>query len=109
MTTTIFCSLACNRAYHDTVVAYPGDGHETECQNCGAPISPNGGDTAFGVRKGTRVRLISSTDPFPIEPGSEGTVTGWNTDARFAQVWVNWDGPRSLNLIPGEDRWEIIQ
>ena len=34
----VFCSLACNRAYHEVVVAYPGDGDETHCQNCGAPL-----------------------------------------------------------------------
>lgn len=35
----IFCSLACNREYHEVVVlSYPGDGNETHCQNCGAAL-----------------------------------------------------------------------
>lgn len=36
----VFCSLDCNREYHTVVAAYPGDGHEAECQNCGAPLEP---------------------------------------------------------------------
>jgi hypothetical protein len=35
----IFCTIECNREYHRTVVAYPGDGNETHCQNCGAPLT----------------------------------------------------------------------
>ena len=64
----------------------------------------------LGVRKGDRIRLISSTDRQPPPPGSTGTVIGWNTDPRFAQVWIRWDPgvPSNLNLIPNEDRWEVI-
>lgn len=71
---------------------------------------PNGGDTAFGLRRGDRIRLISTTDPHPPPPGSTGTVTGWNTDPRFAQVWVRWDDPTipNLNLIPDIDHWETL-
>jgi hypothetical protein len=67
---------------------------------------------AFGVRRGDRIRLVSmGSDPDPIPSGSEGEVTGWNDggDSRFHQVWVKWDSGRSLNLIPGADRWEVIR
>ena len=34
----IFCSVRCRDEYFSCVLAYPGDGHETECQNCGLPL-----------------------------------------------------------------------
>ena len=34
----IFCSIECNREYHSMSVGYAGDGHETHCENCGAPL-----------------------------------------------------------------------
>lgn len=59
--------------------------------------------------KGTRVRLDHMPDdPDPIAPGSLGTVTGVSSCRPGAQIWVKWDSGRSLNLIPGTDRFTII-
>jgi hypothetical protein len=58
------------------------------------------------VPVGTRIELVRmGNDPDPIPPGSQGTVTGGNG----AQLYVDWDGGRSLILIPGEDRWKVIR
>lgn len=57
------------------------------------------------VPTGTRIALISmGKDPDPIAPGATGTVTG----GTGAQLWVEWDNGRTLNLLVGEDRWEVI-
>lgn len=61
--------------------------------------------------KGTRIRLVSmGDDPDPITPGAEGTVIGGAEPHGYmgGQVWVTWDNGRSLNLIPGVDRWVVI-
>jgi len=49
-------------------------------------------------------------DPDPIPVGSEGTVRGGYEGGYGleAQVWVDWDSGRSLNLIVGIDRFSII-
>lgn len=55
--------------------------------------------------KGTRIELISmDNDPCPITPGTQGTVVGGSG----AQLWVNWDNGRSLNLLVGEDQYKVI-
>lgn len=43
-------------------------------------------------------------DPCPVPFGTFGTVTGGNGQ----QVWVKWDDGRTLNLLVGEDRYEVI-
>lgn len=54
---------------------------------------------------GTRIALVAMpSDPDPLPPGTQGTVTGGNG----AQVYVDWDGGRSLILLPGVDRWRVI-
>ena len=61
------------------------------------------------VRKGDHIRLIvMPNDPDPIPPGSEGVVVDV-TDGPLAQVIVDWKNGRSLALIPGVDRFEIIK
>ena len=56
--------------------------------------------------KGKRVRLLSCSDPWTkLEPGSEGTV--WMVDD-IGTVHVDWDSGSSLGLVPGEDRWVVI-
>lgn len=45
-------------------------------------------------------------DPFPVEPGSTGTVVSV-TGGAMAQIDVNWDNGRSLCLLPGVDEYEI--
>ena len=66
--------------------------------------------TAERLRKnyppGTRVRLTRmESDPYPIPPGTEGTVVGVD-DA--ATVHVRWDNGSELGLIWGEDAFEKI-
>lgn len=46
-------------------------------------------------------------DPDPIPTGARGTVIGG--DERVDQVAVSWDDGRSLNLIPSQDRFRVIQ
>ncbi len=61
------------------------------------------------VKKGDRIRLISMpNDPNPIPIGSTGTVESVTTGP-LGQVRVRWDGGRSLHLIPGVDRFEVIE
>ena len=57
------------------------------------------------ILKGKRVRLTElMNDPFPIEVGSEGEVYNVGYDV----VNVKWDNGRSIGLIIGEDKFEII-
>ena len=55
--------------------------------------------------KGTRLRLIAMDDPFPIEHGTTGSVN-FVDDA--GQIHMYWDDGRSLALVPGVDKFEII-
>lgn len=61
------------------------------------------------VNPGDRIRLISMPDdPDPIPAGSEGLVIDV-TDGPLAQITVEWIGiNRTLALIPGVDRFEIV-
>ncbi len=62
------------------------------------------------VKVGDYIRRINMPDdPDPIPPGSEGVVVEV-TDGPLAQITVEWIGlERSLALIPGVDRFEIIE
>ena len=54
---------------------------------------------------GKRVKLTEPmNDPFPIEVGSEGEVC----NVGFDTINVKWDNGRTLGLIIGEDKFEII-
>ena len=61
------------------------------------------------IRPGSRIRLIAmADDPDPIPAGATGTVLSVTTGP-YAQVDVAWDDDhRSLALIPGIDRFEVI-
>ena len=61
------------------------------------------------VARGDRIRLIAMPDdPDPIPAGATGTVLAVTT-GRFAQIDVAWDNSsRSLSLVPGVDRFEVI-
>ncbi len=50
--------------------------------------------------KGTRVELVSMTDPDPVPIGTMGMVQGVNC---FGDLEVAWDNSRSLSVIYGED------
>jgi hypothetical protein len=62
------------------------------------------------IRKGARIRLLSMPDdPDPIPVGSTGTIESV-TEGPLGQVHVRWDNnSRSLSLVPGVDRFEIIE
>ena len=62
------------------------------------------------IRKGNRIKLIHMpNDPDPIPAGSEGLVVEV-TDGAYPQIIVEWRNlKRSLALIPGVDRFEIIE
>jgi len=61
------------------------------------------------VKPGDCIRLLTMpNDPDPIQVGAEGIVID-ATDGPLAQITVDWDNGRSLSLIPGVDRFEIIK
>ena len=54
---------------------------------------------------GKRVKLIEMfEDPFPIAPGTEGTVYNVGADV----INVKWDNGRTLGMIWEVDQYEII-
>lgn len=56
---------------------------------------------------GTRIRLEQMNDPYaPVPPGTVGVVDMVD-DA--CQIHMNWNNGRTLALIPGEDRFSVIQ
>jgi hypothetical protein len=60
------------------------------------------------INPGDRIRIIAMPDdPDPIPAGSEGVVVDV-TEGPLAQVEVRWDCGRSLYLLPGVDRFELV-
>lgn len=56
---------------------------------------------------GTRVTLIQMNDPYsPVEPDTLGTVDFIDDQCT---LHVKWDNGRTLGLIPGVDRFSIVQ
>ena len=56
--------------------------------------------------KGTRIELIQmGNDPRPVPPGTRGTVAYVDD---MGQIGMNWDNGSSLSLIPGEDRFRVL-
>jgi len=54
---------------------------------------------------GARVELVATADPFTrLVPGDRGTVTRASSMA----ISVDWDTGSKLSLIPGEDRWRVV-
>lgn len=55
---------------------------------------------------GTRIRLISTSDPYThLTPGDVGTIELID-DA--GTIHVTWDCGSQLGLIPGEDTYQIL-
>ena len=54
---------------------------------------------------GKRVKLIHMEDPEPIPAGTEGIIIGVDP----VGYRMKWDNGRTLGLIPGEDRWEVLE
>jgi len=56
---------------------------------------------------GKRIELIEMPeDPHPVEPGTKGTcemVDG------LGQLIIKWDNGRTLSLIPGVDKFKIVE
>lgn len=56
---------------------------------------------------GTRISLIEmKDDPYPVPPGTTGTVSG-HSENGF--IYVSWDNGSTLNLAYGLDDFEIIE
>jgi len=66
--------------------------------------------TTAKIRSGDRIRLLSMPDdPDPIPVGSTGTIESV-TEGPLGQIHVKWDdSTRSLSLVPGVDRFEVIE
>lgn len=57
------------------------------------------------IKKGTTVRLINMDDPQAPPSGTLGTVIHVD-DA--GQIHVSWESGGSLALLPGIDRFEVV-
>ena len=54
-----------------------------------------------------RVELISTEDPWTrIVPGTQGTIIGVDD---LGTVHVRWDDGHVLGLVPGVDRWRVLE
>ena len=57
--------------------------------------------------EGKRVRLVFCNDVYTrLTPGALGTVSLVDD---VGTVHVNWDDGSHLGLVPGEDRWEVVE
>ncbi len=63
--------------------------------------------TTSPIRPGDRIRLVLITDELTkLRPGSLGTVSCVDD---LGTVHVRWDDGNTLGLVPGEDRWELVE
>ena len=88
-----------------------GDNHEFYDDIVRGWVRNNYGNGKLAL-PGDRIRLIKMTDdPDPIEPGTTGTVRRIDTVQIFGEdhLIVDWDNGRGLNLIVGEDEFEVIE
>lgn len=65
------------------------------------------GEMCTGDPTPMRVRLIRTTDEHTrLSPGAEGTIIGVD---KLGTLHVRWDDGSTLGLLPGEDKWEVIE
>lgn len=58
------------------------------------------------ARQGERVELEFTSDEFTsIKPGTRGKVTFVDS---LGTVHVKWDDGHMLGLVPGHDRWKVV-
>ena len=61
----------------------------------------------MSIEKGDRIELEHTSDEFTdLKPGDQGTVT--MIDA-MDTVHMRWDNGSTLGMIPGEDRFKVIE
>jgi hypothetical protein len=59
---------------------------------------------------GSTVELLEMpNDPDPIPVGTRGVVVEIHDSPGFEQIEVKWENHRTLFLIPGADRWRVIE
>ena len=59
----------------------------------------------YGMKQGTRVRLVNMADPYPLPSGTVGIVLGVDCNGDLEMQWSNGS---TLKLIPEADQWEVI-
>ena len=62
---------------------------------------------------GKRVELVYTDDPYTkLKPGDRGAVTDISEipfgDTPY-QIWVNWDNHVTFALLPGHDKYKIVE
>jgi hypothetical protein len=61
------------------------------------------------LKKGTRVKLIHMNDEYSkLVPGDKGTIVGYNFTPWGADYLMKWDTGSTLNLVPKEDKFEVL-
>ena len=55
--------------------------------------------------QGTRICLDHMEDLCPVESGTKGTVIGVDD---IGSIMVKWDNGRTLNLLPDEDKFHVV-
>lgn len=61
------------------------------------------------LKPGDRIELVEMlNDPYPIIPGTRGTVTSIRHFDDWSQVSVKWDNGRSLMLVLPGDKFKVV-
>jgi hypothetical protein len=54
---------------------------------------------------GRTIKLIKMTDPHPVEPNTKGVI--YRVDD-INNYHVRWENGRTLVVVPGEDKFELV-
>ena len=57
------------------------------------------------MKPGTKVRLLTMADPYPVPPGTVGTILSIDCNGDLEMEGSNGS---TLKLIPEADQWEVI-